>query len=148
MKIALILIGLLCLVVLFFFLRGEMRERRTRYTRLLHTTLQNLTIQQDFPLGRTCYILGRRKRKCDIVIGGEDENARGYDKTISKVHAVLRFDGTRWVIFPAWSERDPGYTTLFVNDRQIGPEGTVLRPVQDIVVMGQHTLRLIDTAAQ
>ena len=151
----------------------EAEERRRWYQRRLCARLQILTTKQHIPLSGLSYLIGRRRRKCDIPIGGGEENAPGYDPFISREHATLSFDGTNWILRPVLKRGEtfrllrsgfrpsPGlqYTKVLLGGaydgqgagalsfREVPPEGAVLH-WGDVFQIGNTRLCLQEATAE
>lgn len=136
-----ILCGILTLLVAIGILKQEMRQRQERYRELLHTNF--LVCNSDLGMELSCahYVIGRRERRCDICLKSLK------DRAISRVHAVLWYDGHTYCIAPVYQRKLLGksaYTTLSVNGSPVPPKGCVLRP-GDVIRMGNHNFTLEDS---
>lgn len=149
----------------------EAEKRKHWYQRRLRARLQILTTQQHILLGGTSYLIGRRRRKCDIPVGNGKKGTPGYDGYISREHAILSFDGTNWILRPVLRKgerlrlllsgfnpspelqytdirlgHDEGNGVLTFGQK-IGPEGAVLR-YGDVFEIGGAKLSLWDASGE
>jgi hypothetical protein len=123
----------------------EMKRRREAYRRQLHTRFLVLDSALSVDLSRTHYVIGRRKRRCDISL-----DALG-DRTIGKVHGVLWHDGRAFCIAPHYGktgrEKKKEYSRILINGIPVPPKGSVIR-CGDVIRMGRHRFMLQDTGKE
>ena len=154
-------LGICCIVLLWLCQSRERDERYRKYRRLFHAALENLNAvsRSTAPLTYISATLGRESRKCDIPVG----NGENGDPTVSRVHALLEYEGGQWNIRPQrrrypkklteclryllrYIRNAQGYTQVFINrsDTPIGPQGAPLR-YGDVIQIGGQRLRLIES---
>lgn len=133
------MLGVLCAGKL---LSHEMWNRRESYREQLHTRFAVYQGTMSLDLTRTHYVIGRRKRRCDINL----EQLK--DRSIAKVHAVLWYDGHSFCIAPIYrktgKEKKKAYTSITINGVPVPPCGSVVR-YGDMIRMGNHRFVLLDS---
>lgn len=124
-------------------MKAEETRRKAHFRRSYHTILLSHDTNQARKLYRTHYIIGRRKRRCDIYLKD--------DKSVSKVHAVLWHDGSNYCIAPSRdleilrpSAEEEALPEVYVNGELVPEEGTVLVD-GDKIRLGNSRFELIDT---
>ena len=134
--------GVLTVFSAWTILRSEMKQRNEGYRQLLHTRFVILENNKFLDLTRTHYVIGRRKRRCDISL--EDL----HDLSISKTHAVLWHDGHAFCIAPLCSKsgakKTKKYSKILVNGIHVPPQGCSVQ-YGDLIQMGEHQFMLVDT---
>lgn len=120
--------GILTTTLSLYLAGHEMEARRSRYCALFHTRLVCCRGGEEIDLYRTHYVVGRRKRRCDLELDFLQ------DKSISKVHATLWYDGSRFCIAPVKKSPDE-YTRVLVNGAPVPPCGVTLA-WGDVIEMG------------
>ena len=135
-----IAVGILTVVLAFGLLVQEEKRRKRYYQEIYHTSFVDLDANQARALYRSNYIIGSRKRRCDIYLD---------DKSISRVHAVLWHDGQYFCIAPtrdmelSRKDRKKSLPKVYVNGEEIPESGAVLY-YGDIIRMGSSRFTLKD----
>jgi len=117
----------------------EMAARRQAAIRSLHTRITVCGTRMHADLWSACYVIGRRRRRCDLDLSGADRGG-----TVSKVHAVLRRTSSGFRIFPVYDRKKHRYTEVYVNAAAVSPKGCEVR-YYDQIRLGSLTLMLSDT---
>lgn len=139
-----ILCGVLALLIAARGLNREMVQRQKYYKELLHTKFCVCNSNEAMDLACTYYVVGRRKRRCDISL----RELR--DMSISKVHAILWYDGHSFCIKPVCVRKLFGkskYSILHINGRSVPPGGSRLS-YGDVIRMGNNYFVLEDSRKQ
>lgn len=134
------------LIILFGFvavcmmLRGSLHERKLReyhYRKTFHTRLVKHEPGCEpcvRPLCYAHYVIGRRKRKSDLAVES--------DLSVSRVHAVLSYRGSRYFVSPIYHPRLGGstayYSQVMVNREPVPPEGRMVDSSDDIRIGQTH----------
>lgn len=126
-----LLVGAAALWLMYKYSDAEMNMREAHYRKLLHSAFVMCDIDLEAVLYRSYYVVGRRRRRCDLCLD------QLKDKSISKVHAILWYDSTRgcFCIGPAknwkWG-RGVYYPEIYVNGEKVPVFGKVLSYGDDI----------------
>lgn len=135
MYFILFLLGMVVLCIGWEAAKRESRQRQERYRTLLNTQFVCLETRLAADLCGTYFVLGRRKRKCDLCLA--DLN----DPTISRIHAVLWWDGTDFCIQPVYQFhflKPSRYTRVIVNGQSVPPSGVKVKPGDEIILGRSH----------
>ena len=141
-----ILTGFLTAAMIFWLMGKESDRRYVHYAQRFHTYFVSLDSNRAKRLYRTHYIIGRRKRRCDICL-----DMLG-DMSIAKVHAVLWYDGVNFCIAPSrdlsalpdiGAAQKP-LPVIYVNGELVPEEGVVVR-CGDRIRMGNSYFQLENT---
>ena len=127
-----ILAGILLVGLTGWLMAAEEERRKRHFQRRYDTDFLDLDTEKARKLYRSHYIIGRRKRRCDIRIKGEG---------VSRVHATLWHDGTSFCIAPC---RDMELLEK-KEDRNILPEVYVngeLVPAQGVALCWDDVIRM------
>ena len=137
-----ILAGVVLVVMTGWLVTVEEKRRHLHFKRRCHTSFVALDTNRARNLYRSHYIIGRRKRRCDIQIK---------DQTVSRVHATLWHDGTSFCIAPCrdmelleLAKNRKELPTVYVNGEKVPLEGVVLC-WGDVIRMGNSRFMLKDT---
>lgn len=114
-----LLTGFLTAALIFWMMEKESDRRYYHYVQRFHTYFVVLDADYRKSLHRTHYIIGRRKRRCDICLDMLK------DDSIGKVHAILWYDGRNFCIAPG---RD---LSFFLSRKEAG------KPLPAIYVNGE-----------
>ena len=134
-----ILTGVVTVALVFWLMKDECDRRHRYYVRAFHTRIVDLEGNRARELYRSSYVIGRRKRRCDICLR---------DEAVAKVHAVLWHDGQDFRIAPCRDmellEEAKQLPRVYVNGVEVPPQGVVLE-MGDVIRMGSSRLMLEDT---
>lgn len=134
--------GLTAVWLLFSSSDREMEKRQAHYAKLLHSAFVICDTGQEADLYRSYYVIGRRRRRCDLSLDFLK------DPAISKVHGILWYDNAlgQFSIAPArnWTPaRGVYYPEITVNAEKVPPTGVLLNYGDDIRMgSSQFTLAL------
>lgn len=120
-----LLTGCLATVLCFSLLAYEYRARKTYYTEKFNATLwveksSGEPAYHNFT--STYYVLGRRKRRCDIYLGEDDP-------TVGREHAVIWYNGSGFSI-----KGTPGHS-VYIKGEAVPEEGIALK-YNDTITVG------------
>lgn len=136
-----ILAGILLVGLTGWLMTVEEKRRKRHYQRRYDTDFLDLDTEKARRLYRSHYIIGRRKRRCDIRIK---------DSSISRVHAILWHDGSSFCIAPCRDmellEKKEDRSILpevYVNGNIVPPEGIAL-DWDDVIRLGNRRFQIKD----
>lgn len=130
-----VLVGLIC-----WLMTVEEDRRKRHFQRRYDTDFLDLDTGKARKLYRSHYIIGRRKRRCDIRIK---------DNSVSRVHATLWHDGVSFCIAPCRDmellekkEERNFLPEVYVNGEVVPAEGVALCP-DDVIRMGNRRFQIM-----
>lgn len=136
-----ILTGILLVALAGWLLTAEEQRRKVHFQRCYHTSFLDLNTKKARKLYRSHYIIGRRKRRCDIYVKG----------AISRVHAVLWHDGANFCIAPSRDLEilklpadEKALPDVYVNGDKVPEEGVALC-YGDVIRLGDGYFTLKNT---
>ena len=140
-----VLIGIVTVVMAFSLLGTEEKRRYSHFKEQYHTILIDLNEEDRVrDLFRSHYIIGRRKRRCDIYLD---------DPSVSRVHAVLWHDGIHFCIAPVRDleilnkHKRKKLPKVYVNNEEVSEDGVVLCR-GDVIRLGNSRFMLEDSRMQ
>ena len=139
-----ILIGIVTVLMAFSLLGKEEKRRHEHFKEQYHTVLIDLDEDLVRDLFRSHYIIGRRKRRCDIYVE---------DPSVSRVHAVLWHDGRHFCIAPVRDleilnkHKRKKLPKVYVNNEEVSEDGVVLCR-GDVIRLGNSRFMLEDSRVQ
>lgn len=134
-----LLAGFLLVGLIGWLMTVEEGRRKCHFQNIYDTVFVDLDHEKARKLYRSHYIIGRRKRRCDIRITGEG---------VSRVHAILWHDGISYCIAPCRdmklleTEEDRKYLPeVYVNGEVVPEEGVVLC-WDDVIRLGSRRFQI------